>query len=221
MRRMRHIVWDWNGTLLADQDVVLDALNAVLAEAGLSPTTMERYRELYRRPVRAFYEALFGRPIDDREWERLDRVYHVHYRARLAEAQLAHDAIDALEQVAARPPGATQSLLSMWRHAELLPEVRRRGLHDYFVRVDGLRGPAGERKASYLEAHLRSLEAEGARTGEIVVVGDAVDDARAAEHVGARAVLYDGGSHPRAELESLGFPVAESLLEALDYALPG
>lgn len=217
---MRHIVWDWNGTLLADQEIVLAALNAVLEEAGLPPTTMARYRELYRRPVRAFYESLFGRPVDDREWDRLDRVYHEHYRTRLAEARLAHDALDALEHVDARMTRTTQSLLSMWRHAELLPEVRRRGLHDYFLRVDGLRGPAGERKASYLEAHLRALEVDGAHANEIVVIGDAIDDAYAAEHVGARAVLYDGGSHPRQELESLGFPVAESLVEALDHVEP-
>ena len=47
-----------------------------------------------------------------------------------------------------------------------------------------------------------------------VVIGDAADDAVAAAHVGARAVLYTGGSHSRASLEAAGAPVVDSLAEA-------
>ena len=35
----------------------------------------------------------------------------------------------------------------------------------------------------------------------MVVIGDALDDAAAAAHVGARCILYDGGSHLRDRLE--------------------
>jgi len=52
----------------------------------------------------------------------------------------------------------------------------------------------------------------------VLVIGDAKDDAAAAAHVGAACVLYDGGSHPREELEATGAPVAGSLTEALDLA---
>jgi phosphoglycolate phosphatase-like HAD superfamily hydrolase len=52
----------------------------------------------------------------------------------------------------------------------------------------------------------------------VLVIGDAKDDAAAAAHVGAACVLYDGGSHPRHELEEMGLPVANSLTEALDLA---
>jgi phosphoglycolate phosphatase-like HAD superfamily hydrolase len=52
----------------------------------------------------------------------------------------------------------------------------------------------------------------------VLVIGDAKDDAVAAAHVGAACVLYDGGSHPRHELEETGFPVASSLTEAVALA---
>jgi phosphoglycolate phosphatase-like HAD superfamily hydrolase len=49
-----------------------------------------------------------------------------------------------------------------------------------------------------------------------VVIGDAADDAVAARHVGARAVLYTGGSHSRASLETVpGVPVGDTLEEAV------
>ncbi|MDV9174301.1 HAD family hydrolase, partial [Streptomyces sp. W16] len=37
-------------------------------------------------------------------------------------------------------------------------------------------------------------------------------------HVGARAVLYTGGSHSRASLEVVGVPVVDSLAEAVAEA---
>jgi phosphoglycolate phosphatase-like HAD superfamily hydrolase len=52
----------------------------------------------------------------------------------------------------------------------------------------------------------------------VVVIGDTVDDAVAAAHVGATAVLYTGGSHSRATLESVGVPVVDNLAEAVALA---
>ncbi len=43
-------------------------------------------------------------------------------------------------------------------------------------------------------------------------------DADAVVRVGVACVLYDGGSHPRHELESTGYPVADSLTEAVGLA---
>ena len=37
---MTHIVWDWNGTLVADHDVVVDSVNAVMRAFGREPITI-------------------------------------------------------------------------------------------------------------------------------------------------------------------------------------
>jgi phosphoglycolate phosphatase-like HAD superfamily hydrolase len=214
---MRHVVWDWNGTLLADQELVVEALNAVLADRGLPPTDLATYQRLYTRPVRRFYERLFGRPVDDAEWQHLDDVYHEGYAAALRRVRLADDALEALEAIAGK--GRTQSLLSMYRHDDLVPLVTKLGVHDHFVRIDGLRGPGGGLKAPHLAAHLeRVVHTAGDDPSKVLIVGDALDDAAAAAGVGTRCVLYDGGSHPREELERAGVPVADSLVHALELA---
>jgi phosphoglycolate phosphatase-like HAD superfamily hydrolase len=214
---MRHIVWDWNGTLFDDQHLVLEGLAAVLDAAGLPRIDLATYQRLYTRPVQVFYERLFGRPIPRDEWEDLDERYHAGYRAALDRARLTIDARTALDRVEAA--GHTQSLLSMWRHDELVPLVERLGIGDRFARVDGLRGVAGGYKAPHLRAHLTALaDVAGGDPSQVLVVGDALDDAAAATAVGARCVLYDGGSHPHRELAATGAPVARSLTEALDVA---
>lgn len=214
---MRHVVWDWNGTLFDDQHLVLEGLHAVLDDEGLPRIDLDTYRRLYTRPVKVFYERLFGRPIPLEEWAHLDERYHDGYREALHRAGLAADAERALDMVSERD--GSQSLLSMWRHHELVPLVGRLGIEDRFVRIDGLRGPGGGHKAPHLEAHLRAVaDRAGDDPSRVVVIGDALDDAAAAAHVGARCVLFDGGSHPRSELEAAGVPVASSLVEALERA---
>ncbi|MDX1657279.1 MAG: HAD hydrolase-like protein [Nitriliruptorales bacterium] len=212
---MRHVVWDWNGTLFDDSELVVAALNHTLSGYDVEPLTPARYRELYTRPVHRFYERVLGRTVDDAEWDRLNHDFHVAYAEQLDVAQLADEAQRALGL--ASIAACTQSLLSMYPHEQLLPLVRELELHHHFVRIDGLRGPAGGPKAPHLERHLLEMAAEvHVPMREVLVIGDALDDAVAAEHVGARCVLYEGGSHHRDELEAAGVPVATDLVAALE-----
>jgi phosphoglycolate phosphatase-like HAD superfamily hydrolase len=212
MTRIRHVVWDWNGTLFDDHLAVVAAVNDVLALLGLAPIDADAYRSHYTRPVERFYEQVAGRPIAAEEWRALDDAYHDSYHRRLARLGLAPDARAAL--AAAEAAGLTQSLLSMWRHQHLVPLVERLGIGGFFVRVDGLRAPGGGGKTEHLVEHLAALDLEGPAA---LLVGDALDDLAAARAVGASCVLYDGGSHHRHALEATGVPVVDTLTAALRY----
>ncbi|NJQ01758.1 HAD family hydrolase [Streptomyces zingiberis] len=213
-QRKAHIVWDWNGTLFHDIDAVLAATNASFAELGLAPITLERYRELYCVPVLRFYERLLGRLPSDAEWLVMDEIFHRHYWERASAAALAPGAAELLTR--RRAAGLTQSLCSLAPHEHLLPIVRTHGIERHFLRVDGRRGPSDVGKAEQMVSHLTSLGSIPA--DQVVVIGDALDDAEAARHAGARAVLYTGGSHSRASLERAGVPVVDTLAEAVETA---
>ncbi|MER5430732.1 HAD family hydrolase [Streptomyces sp. NPDC002588] len=209
-----HIVWDWNGTLLNDNDAIIGATNAAFAELGLEPLTLERYRELYCVPVPKFYERLMGRLPTEAEWEAMDEVFHRYYAEHRARCALTDGVVELL--AGWRSAGHSQSLLSMYVHEELVPLVRGFGIEPHFLRVDGRVGPSGGSKAEHMVRHLAALgKVEPGRT---VVIGDAADDAVAALHAGAQAVLYTGGSHSRASLEGAGVPVVDSLAEAVEVA---
>jgi phosphoglycolate phosphatase-like HAD superfamily hydrolase len=210
-----HLVWDWNGTLFHDIDAVVGATNASFAEFGLPPVTVERYRELYCVPVTLFYERLLGRVPAAEEWSLMDAAFHRHYWRLAEECGLAEGAAELLAAGAAA--GRTQSVCSLAPHEELVPFLARYGIAGHFVRVDGRQGPAGHGKAAQMAGHVAALD--GVDPSSVVVIGDALDDAAAAAHVGAHAVLYTGGSHSRAALASAGVPVAESLAEAVDIAV--
>ncbi|KPI29261.1 HAD family hydrolase [Streptomyces sp. NPDC054950] len=209
-----HIVWDWNGTLFHDNDAIIGATNAAFVELGLEPITLERYRALYCVPVPKFYERLMGRLPTDAEWEVMDDVFHRYYAEHRVGCGLTEGVVELL--AGWRSAGHSQSLLSMYVHDELVPLVRGFGIEPHFVRVDGRTGPSGGSKAEHMVRHLEALT--GVQAARTVVIGDAADDAVAALHVGARAVLYTGGSHSRASLEVVGVPVVDTLGEAVEVA---
>ncbi|HWU10975.1 MAG TPA: HAD hydrolase-like protein [Streptomyces sp.] len=209
-----HLVWDWNGTLLDDIHAVLGASNAAFAAVDLAPLTLEQYREMYCVPIPKFYERLMGRMPTPAEWERMDGLFHRYYTEQRVACGLTEGAEELL--VRWRLGGRSQSLLSMYGHEHLAPVVRSYGIERHFVRVDGRTGPSGGSKAQHMERHFEVLGSIAPESA--VVIGDAVDDAVAAAHVGARAVLYTGGSHSRSSLEAAGVPVVDTLAEAVALA---
>ncbi|HTJ32547.1 MAG TPA: HAD hydrolase-like protein [Dactylosporangium sp.] len=209
---MKHLVWDWNGTLLDDLKLVVDATNVGLATVGGPVITADDHRRDFRRPILDYYAHVLERPVDQAEFQLLDDAFHDAYRQRIDEVRLVPDALEAMERWT-----GTQSLLSMFFHDELLVEVERHGIGARLVRVDGLPGTVGgHKKAEYLRRHLDALALDPA---DVVLVGDSVDDGEAARTVGASAVLYAGGFTDTALLRATGLPVAFSLVEAVDLAL--
>jgi phosphoglycolate phosphatase-like HAD superfamily hydrolase len=211
-----HVVWDFNGTLFDDHDAVVASVGDALATVGLPAIDAATYRALYTRPVKVFYERLTGRGVEDAEWEALDDVFHDAYLGRLASVGLTDGALAAMEAV--EDAGVTQSLLSMWRHEDLVPAVERLGIARFFTRVDGLRGPGGGFKAEHLANHLKELGLDGC---DAALIGDALDDLAAARSAGAVCVLYEGGTHEPDALAETGAPVVTSLGDAVALVLSG
>jgi phosphoglycolate phosphatase-like HAD superfamily hydrolase len=206
-----HLVWDWNGTLLDDLSLVVSSTNHAFAAVGGRSLDADEHRTRFRRPVAEFYAEILERAVDEEEFGRLDRIFHDAYRMGLTTMTLAADAMTAIKSW----PGS-QSLLSMWFHEELVPAVETYGLAGVFTRVDGLRTEVGgDLKAGHLARHLAELGVPGDR---VVLIGDSLDDAAAADAVGGGAVLYTGGfTHP-ARLRASGRPVADTLVEAVEIA---
>jgi phosphoglycolate phosphatase-like HAD superfamily hydrolase len=216
---MRHLVWDWNGTLLDDLDLIVESANAALGAFGASPISAAEYRSRFRRPVVGFYEWALGRAVSGDEERIIDEAFFETYHAGLDRVGLHAEATAAVEKAARG--GATQSILSMWWHNRLVPAAERLGLAERMVLVDGLTGTAGDSKLAHLAAHLDRLAGRvvGLRRRDVVVIGDVTDDATAADGAGTRCVLVDTGSQSAEVLGATGRPVVSSLCEAVEISL--
>lgn len=214
---MPHIVWDWNGTLFDDSDIVVNATIAAFSRTGLADVTGADYRRLATRPISLFYARLAGRPLDADEYAAVIGAFDREYRAGIEHTTVSADVVGTLASW--RASGGSQSLLSMYPHDQLVPLVSRLGLSGFFDRVDGLVGTEQFGKAPHLRRHLAAL---GLPARQVVLVGDSVDDAAAADDCATGCVIY----HPdgralllREHVAELGKPIVATLGEALSVIL--
>jgi phosphoglycolate phosphatase-like HAD superfamily hydrolase len=215
---IRHIVWDWNGTLLDDNPVMLASVNAVCAHFGRPAIDMETWQAALCRPLWRCYGKILDRDLSAPEdWATVERLYHEAYRLNLVDCRTASDAADVLTQ--ARRLGLSQSLLSMGLHHDVTEQAGQFGVSDFLTQVDGVKDKvAGGHKADHLKVHLETL---GLDPRACALIGDVTDDAAAARAVGAECVLVTTGMTGRPELEATGHSVADSLTEAFTALVQG
>jgi len=210
---IRHIFWDWNGTLTDDAALIYEAVNAAMTAIGHPHVSAERLRVQFARPL----SALFGRLTDERcrdKWP----AWHAAFIVAHSQTQpvLTADALAALQRWHAAD--RTQSVLSRWPADDLPARVAATALLPY---LDGIRGASWpeEPKEDMLrqELVLRKLD-----PAQALLIGDTDDDAAAARVVGAAVILCD--AHSFAPIgdetrERWRVPRAQSLRAAADLAL--
>ncbi|MCL1888850.1 MAG: HAD family hydrolase, partial [Kiritimatiellaeota bacterium] len=162
---VRHIIWDWNGTLLDDTAASVNAINRLLAEHRLPPTTREDYLAHFGFPVRDYY-TLLGFPPDlaPDTWQTLAQTYHDYFNA---EPQgLFPDTRAALQRCA--DAGLSQSVLSALHQPLLLEALARHGLASFFKHIRGVDDLHGASKLGQGRKLLRDLALPSEKTPDLL-----------------------------------------------------
>ena len=192
MEDIRHIVWDWNGTLLDDVAACVEAINRMIAVRGLRPLDETRYRDLFQFPVRNYYAEL-GFDLEREDWDAMAREFHAHYHDTAGSTRLRDGVTDVLQ--AFRDRGVAMSILSACEITILRNMLAARGIAHFFQHVRGL---ADLHAASKLELGRRLLADLALRPEQVLLIGDTTHDHDVAEALGCRCLLVAGG-HQSAE----------------------
>ena len=203
----RHIIWDWNGTLLDDLGLCIEVMNGLLANRGLPLLDRTRYHALFDFPVRDYYSRL-GLDLTGDGFERLSVEFITAYDERRLDCRLHRGAEEIL--TAATQAGATQSILSAYRHKTLVEIVGHFGLAHHFVRLTGLGNIYAHSKEELGRAWIAEL---GLPPADVLMVGDTVHDLEVARYMGADCILVASGHHPAARLRAHHDRVVGSLPE--------
>lgn len=208
---IRHVIWDFNGTLLDDVDCCVATLNTLLAERALPAISRGRYLENFGFPVRDFYIAL-GFDFEREAFDAVSASFIARYSARLHEAVAhdgAHAALDALRQRA-----LPQSVVSAMELTLLRELLARFGLAEYMANVRGLDHLNATSKIDIGLALLRELRLA---PHEVVLVGDTLHDRELAEAIGCHCLLFARGHQARERLAGAGVTLIESLSEVAPF----
>lgn len=204
---MKHIIWDFNGTLLADAQLSVDADNYVFDALGLPRITLETYRKHMTMPVRDFYAAL-GIDLNVHTYETISRLWLERFNAGAVAAGLAPGALETVRRFGEM--GLTQSVLSASYEPSLRAQCDALALTPYMREVDGLENEKAEKKT---DIGLRQMKRLGLAPRETVLVGDMEADAELARALGVSCALVSWGHNDLERLVSTGCPVAHTFDE--------
>lgn len=201
----RHIIWDWNGTLVDDLALNVEIVNEMLTRRGLATVTRERYREVFTFPIQDCYAQL-GFDFEREPFEQLSVEFIGRYRGGWHRSTLYPHGRDALESV--RASGQSQSILSANHQDTLHDYVASFDLLHLFEHLVGLNHIQATSKVSEGRRLLEMLPHERA---EVLLVGDTLHDAEVADTIGIDCVLVAHGYQSRRRLEQSGKPIVASL----------
>jgi len=212
--RIRHIVWDWNGTLLDDTALTVRSARAALAAIGHPrQVSVADWRRIATRPLCIVYEQLVDGPLTSDQWQVVETVWARTYLDGLSGVGLNPTARAALAEAHAR--GITQSIVSLHTETELRAHVAALGMTDLFTHVTGSHGNWGGHrpsKAAEVRSQLADLDLP---PSQALMIGDMEDDAREAGEAGTAVVLVPTGDTSEERLLASGYPVADSLIGAV------
>ena len=201
----RHIIWDWNGTLLDDLEVCITVMNRLLAHRGLTLLDRPRYHALFGFPVSRYYEGLGFDPRTD-PFAKVSVEFIAGYEARRLEATLQPHARATLRAMGAA--GLGQSILSAYRQETLREIVAHFELTEHFGEIVGLDNIHAHSKVALGRDLLAKL---AVAPSEILLVGDTLHDLEVARDLGVACALVSAGHHPAERLRASGAPVFENL----------
>lgn len=204
----QYIFWDWNGTIIDDVGVALNAVNRMLQERNYSVITLQRYRELMDTPIIRFYEPIFDLakyPFDEIADE-FQRLYQI------GNPQPYDEVSKLLQQF--QEQGRHQIVLSSSEKQSIRMSSDRLGFLDYF---DAILGADDIYAHSKVDRAVNYLQQGKIMPGQCVMIGDTVHDYEVARSMGIACVLLSCGHDDERSLRQCGCPVCGSHQEMLTF----
>jgi phosphoglycolate phosphatase len=203
----RHVVWDWNGTLLDDAGLGVAVMNELLRQRCLPPISLAFYKALIEFPVIGYYRTL-GFDFSAEPFERVSDEYVSLYQASWRGCTLQRGAQAAMKSL--REAGVGQSVLSASKSEYLEEQLAFFGVRGLLDKATGADNHHGHGKGDIAREHLRAL---GLAPAGVLFVGDTRHDVEVAQAMGCGCVLIDFGHYARERLTGLGCPVVSSFHE--------
>jgi phosphoglycolate phosphatase len=209
----KHIIWDYNGTLLNDVSLCVEVINGMLSQRNLETVSVQKYRELFDFPVKDYYEKA-GFDFEKESFENVGTEFIVEYDKHQNKTELHSGTLELLEEIKAA--GISQSILSARKEEQLIKELKQLNVFDFFEEVVGLNDHYAGGK---IERGIYLMTKLNLANHELLLIGDTKHDAEVAKTIGIDCVLISHGHHTSEKLQSCGFEIFENIDSLYQYIL--
>ena len=205
--KIKHIIWDYNGTLLDDAPHCVQTMNGLLTGRNLPVLTLEKYKEVFDFPVKNYYRTI-GFNFDEEPFEKIGLEFIEKYNDGITKLKLMHHAVKSLQKYKAL--GIQQYILSARNEKLLISELKHFRIEKYFDKIAGLNNHYANGKIEIAEKLLSEINSP---PETCLLVGDTVHDCRVAEEIGIASVLLSSGHHSKKRLSQCDTLILNNLSE--------
>lgn len=209
IQNYKHVIWDWNGTLLDDVQLCVEIINNILRKRNLKPLTLEKYKDVFTFPIIDYYKAS-GIDVSGDNFKIISHEFIDEYELRKLECSLFKGGREVLEYF--REHNLTQSVLSAYSQNTLEEIVNHFGLTNYFIKLVGLNNIYA---ASKLENGKKWINELDINPKEVIMFGDTLHDLEVAEEMGVDCILFYCGHQSKEKLSASNISVISSHSELL------
>jgi phosphoglycolate phosphatase len=209
IQNYKHVIWDWNGTLLNDTALSVDLINGVLKSNNLNPLTLEEYRLIFDFPVKDYYEKA-GFDFSKYSFEVVGKQWMDEYERRKREITLFDGVREVLSYI--KSSGIDQSILSAYSYHTLVEIVDYHRLGQYFTHITGLDHIYATSK---LEIGKELIAKLNCSKDEIVLIGDTIHDYDVANDLEIKSILIANGHQNRERLLVCNVPILNDIREII------
>ncbi|MCF6183149.1 MAG: HAD hydrolase-like protein [Bacteroidales bacterium] len=209
--KYKHIIWDYNGTLLDDVGLCTEIINEMLKARNLPEMTVDTYRKLFDFPVKNYYERI-GFNFADESFEKVGTEFIIQYDLRSKNTKL-HDGIPELLK-GINEAEIKQSILSARKKEQLDEELEKFGISYYFENIFGLNDHYAGGKT---EIGRQLIEKIGLTSDEILLIGDTTHDCDVAKTLDIKALAVSYGHHPKEKFKRCNIEVRDTIKEVREF----
>lgn len=189
----KHIVFDWNSTLLDDVRAMHECQNILMQRLGKPPITLDYFRAHYEVPFERLYSNLGLTEAEIGAAMGLDKHYfHDYYEPMAAKAALRAGAVEILSQ--ARRHGVKNLILSNHIEGPIRAQLQRLDIEHHFSAVLAYANRDTQFKDMTKGERLRRfMAARGMMPDSTIIVGDSIEEIHIARDQGLISVAITGG----------------------------
>jgi phosphoglycolate phosphatase-like HAD superfamily hydrolase len=196
------VAFDWNGTLLADTEMIVEATNYAFRHFGYKPISLTQYRKTYTIPVVDFWLANGGKKEDMAIEHQI--FYYNYYDRSVNKVKLRHGTKRLL--VALHKLGVECLIYSNHTVDEIIHQLKQFGIEKYFTAVLARKGiedqvhlhqkHKGQKLSDYLKGRCF-------KSSEVISVGDTCEEVEIGKGLKAWTVAITGGKIPQIGLNKV------------------
>jgi len=194
------IIFDWNGTLLNDVDVMLKAEQEQFKNYGINPLNAKERAKIFSHPIENYYKNV-GFDLSKTSFKQLSIEFmEIYEKLSFKNAQLFEGTIELLDILKNKNKNLYILSAASEKHLQAIVDVK--GISSYFKAIYGLHDHEAKTKIPRA-LELKDDFSELKNSTSLLMVGDTDHDYEVAQAIGADSIIIAQGHQAHDKLKKL------------------